>query len=126
MYAKRPKVLIVDASLGGLALGMVLHKTDIPMRYTNVPLRSSLSVGSHVCVVPECLLMPGKFVSGIQVCNEKREVEYKMEFSPEGARFGPDGYSVSPADGYIITCSKLYELLLHRIPKDRIHFGKKV
>ncbi|KAF9079257.1 hypothetical protein BGX23_004573, partial [Mortierella sp. AD031] len=60
------------------------------------------------------------------VCNEKREVEYKMEFSPEGARFGPDGYSVSLADGYIITCSKLYELLLHRIPKDRIHFGKKV
>ncbi|KAF8933055.1 hypothetical protein BGZ47_011061 [Haplosporangium gracile] len=30
MYAKRPKVLIVGAELGGLTLGMLLHKAKIP------------------------------------------------------------------------------------------------
>ena len=30
MYAKKPKVLIVGAGIGGLTLGMILQKTDIP------------------------------------------------------------------------------------------------
>lgn len=30
MHAKRPKVLIVGAGLGGLTLGAILQKTDIP------------------------------------------------------------------------------------------------
>ena len=30
MFAKRPKVLIVGAGIGGLTLGMLLHKAKIP------------------------------------------------------------------------------------------------
>lgn len=30
MHAKRPKVLIVGAGLGGLTLGAILEKSDIP------------------------------------------------------------------------------------------------
>lgn len=30
MHAKRPKVLIVGAGLGGLALGMIFEKSDTP------------------------------------------------------------------------------------------------
>lgn len=30
MFAKRPKVLIVGAGLGGLTLGAILQKSDIP------------------------------------------------------------------------------------------------
>ena len=30
MYAKRPKVVIVGGGLGGLTLGMLLHKANIP------------------------------------------------------------------------------------------------
>ncbi|KAG0373980.1 hypothetical protein BGX24_010989 [Mortierella sp. AD032] len=38
IYSKRPKVLIVGAGLGGLTLGMLLHKADIPFEiYERAP-----------------------------------------------------------------------------------------
>ncbi|KAG0204213.1 hypothetical protein BGX33_008655 [Mortierella sp. NVP41] len=109
MYAKRPKVLIVGAGLGGLILGMLLQKADISYkifeRATEVKSLGSAMYFStttaslfYQCSLYDDLLSTGNFILAIQMCNEEREVEYKVDFEGQGETF----------------------------PKDRIHFGKKV
>ncbi|KAF9086672.1 hypothetical protein BGX23_008654 [Mortierella sp. AD031] len=129
MYAKRPKVLIVGAGLGGLTLGMLLQKTDIPYEiYERAPEVKPLGAAMYFngtsaplfkqCGIYDEFVSFGKFVTNIQVCNEHREVKFKMDFAGEDKRFG--------ANGYIVSRPKIYDLLLHQIPKERIHLGKKV
>ncbi|KAF8946752.1 hypothetical protein BGZ47_011496 [Haplosporangium gracile] len=110
MHAKRPKVLIVGAGLGGLTLGMLLHKAHIPFeiyeRAAEVkPLGSAMYFNCTTanlfrqCGIYDEFVAIGKFVSSIQM-------------------FG--------ANGYIVTRPQLYDLLRRQIPKERIHPGKKV
>ncbi|KAG0204211.1 hypothetical protein BGX33_008653 [Mortierella sp. NVP41] len=128
MYAKRPKVLIVGAGMGGLTLGMLLQKANIPYeiyeRAAEVkPLGSAMYFNATTaplfkqCGIYEEFLSIGKFFSGVQMCNEQRGVEYTMDFTEEPELFG--------AGGYIIARPKLYQIFLDQIPKDRIHFGMK-
>ncbi|KAG0204212.1 hypothetical protein BGX33_008654 [Mortierella sp. NVP41] len=129
MYAKRPKVLIVGAGLGGLTLGMLLQKAGIPYeifeRAAEVkPLGSAMYFNATTaplfkqCGLYDEFLTFGKFVSALQMCNEEREVEYMIDFDGQRETFG--------ADGYIVARPKLYDMLLRQIPKDHIHFGKKM
>jgi cation diffusion facilitator CzcD-associated flavoprotein CzcO len=49
MHARRPKVLIVGAGLGGLTLGAILQKTDIPYEiFERAPLVKPLGRWSKV------------------------------------------------------------------------------
>ncbi|KAF9154194.1 hypothetical protein BG015_001651 [Linnemannia schmuckeri] len=129
MYSKRPKVLITGAGLGGLTLGMLLHKANIPFeiyeRAAEVkPLGSAMYFcGTTANIFKQCgiyeeFLAFGKLVSAINVCNEQREVQYKVDFAGHDEWFG--------ANGYIISRPKMYDLLARQVPKERIHFGKKV
>ncbi|KAG0287066.1 hypothetical protein BGZ97_007204, partial [Linnemannia gamsii] len=129
MFAKRPKVLIVGAGLGGLTLGMLLHKANIPFeiyeRAVEVkPLGAAMYFNSTTanlfkqCGIYEEFLSISKHVSAIQVFNEKREPAYCMAFEGQDQEFG--------AKGYIVPRPLIYDLLLRQIPKGRIHFGKKV
>ncbi|KAG0284017.1 hypothetical protein BGZ96_011620 [Linnemannia gamsii] len=129
MFAKRPKVLITGAGLGGLTLGMLLHKANIPFdiyeRATEVkPLGSAMYFNCTTanffkqCGIYDEFVALGKLVSSIQMCNEDRQVEFSIDFSDHEKQFG--------ANGYIVPRPQLYELLRSQIPKERIHLGKKV
>ncbi|KAF9120050.1 hypothetical protein BGW39_011704 [Mortierella sp. 14UC] len=129
MHAKRPKVLIVGAGLGGLTLGMLLHKANIPFeiyeRAAEVkPLGSAMYFNTTTanlfkqCGIYEEFLAIGKYVSAIQIFNEERGAEFTMDFDGQEQEYG--------ANGYIVTRPLLYDLLLRQIPKERIHLGKKV
>ncbi|KAK3805681.1 MAG: hypothetical protein JOS17DRAFT_615596 [Linnemannia elongata] len=129
MYAKRPKVLIVGAGLGGLTLGMLLHKTNIPFEiYERAavvkPLGSAMFFNSTTaplfkqCGIYDEFLSIGKYLSGIDMCSEDRKLSFKLGFAGHEEEFG--------AKGYIVTRPQLYDLLLRQIPAERVHMSKKV
>ncbi|KAF9120511.1 hypothetical protein BGW39_011311 [Mortierella sp. 14UC] len=129
MHARRSKVLIVGAGLGGLTLGMLSHKANIPFeiyeRATQVkPLGSAMYFNCTTanlfkqCGIYDEFVALGKYVSSVQMCNEGRQVEFSLDFDNHEKDFG--------ANGYIIPRPQLYDLLLRQIPKERIHLGKKV
>ncbi|KAG0079271.1 hypothetical protein BGZ90_003109 [Linnemannia elongata] len=129
MYNKRPKVLIVGAGLAGLTLGMLLHKANIPFeiyeRAAEVkPLGSAMAFSATTanlfkqCGIYDEFVSISKLSSVLNVCNEQRESEYKIDFRGHDEMFG--------AKGYIVTRPKLYDLLLRQVPQERIHLGKKI
>ncbi|OAQ29844.1 FAD/NAD(P)-binding domain-containing protein [Linnemannia elongata AG-77] len=129
IYNKRPKVLIVGAGLAGLTLGMLLHKANIPFeiyeRAAEVkPLGSAMAFSATTanlfkqCGIYDEFVSISKLSSVLNVCNEQRESEYKIDFRGHDEMFG--------AKGYIVTRPKLYDLLLRQVPQERIHLGKKI
>ncbi|KAF9091037.1 hypothetical protein BGX23_005553 [Mortierella sp. AD031] len=120
-------LLLVDPRSLLLVEGMILQKSDIPYeifeRATKVNLLgSAMSFGAAVApLFNQCEIMDefatlGKLFDSIQVYNEKRELEYRME----------DPSCIFGSKGYIIARPLLYDLILRQAPKDRLHMGKKV
>ncbi|KAF9098326.1 hypothetical protein BGX29_007676 [Mortierella sp. GBA35] len=109
---EHPMVLIVGAGLAGLMFGLLLHKGGVPVEIFERA-KEVKSLGIY-----EEFVKLGKHVSAIQVCNEQRQVEYKIDFSGQDVTFG--------AVGYIISRPLLYDLLLRQFPKDRLHLGTKI
>ncbi|KAG0276777.1 hypothetical protein BGZ96_003143 [Linnemannia gamsii] len=129
MFAKRPKVLIVGAGIGGLTLGILLHKAGIPFEiYERIlevkPLGAAMFFNCTTanlfkqCGIHDEFVAMGKYISAIKVCNEKRELEFSMDFEGHDEIYG--------ASGYIVSRPQIYDLLLRQIPRECIHFGKKV
>ncbi|KAF9151720.1 hypothetical protein BG015_006295 [Linnemannia schmuckeri] len=131
MHAKRPKVLIAGAGLGGLSLGILLHKAGIPFeifeRAAEVkPLGSAISLNSTTAPFLRQIGVWDEFhgaskrMEAIQIANEKREIEFAMADSDldQVERYG--------ADARIISRPELYRILLKQVPKEHIHLGKKV
>ncbi|KAF9122946.1 hypothetical protein BG015_005433, partial [Linnemannia schmuckeri] len=129
MYAKRPKVLIVGAGLGGLTLGMLLHKAGIPFeiyeRATVVkPLGSAMYFNSTTaplfkqCGIYDEFLSISKYLPEMDLCTEEGKLAFKLGFAGHEEEFG--------AKGYIVTRPQLYDLLLRQIPAERVHMNKKV
>lgn len=51
-HSARPKILIVGAGLGGLALGMILQRTDTPYEiFERAPEIKPLGIYAHQCTV---------------------------------------------------------------------------
>ncbi|KAF9272567.1 hypothetical protein BGZ88_004623, partial [Linnemannia elongata] len=122
MYAKRPKVLIVGAGLGGLTLGILLHKANIPFEIyeraaTVKPLGSAMYFNCTTaplfkqCGIYDEFLSIGKFISKIDMCTEDRKVAFELGFAGQEEDFG--------ASGYIVARPQLYDLLLRQIPSER-------
>ncbi|KAK3813783.1 MAG: hypothetical protein JOS17DRAFT_760957 [Linnemannia elongata] len=129
MFSKRPKVLIVGGGLGGLTLGILLHKAGIPFdiyeRVTEVkPFGAAMFFNCTTaaffkqCGIYEELIALGKPISSMHIGNEDRELEFKIDFEGHDEMYG--------ATGYMFSRPQVYDLLLRQIPPERIHFGKKV
>ncbi|KAF9377430.1 hypothetical protein CPB97_010207 [Podila verticillata] len=125
----KPKVLIVGAGIGGLFLGNLLHKAEIPFlifdRAHEVKnLGSVMSLGSSVSTLFEQLGMLedlkkiGKPNIGLEVFNDDRTPTFYLDFSKRPRYCGAEEYLVSRPD--------LYDLFLRQVPKENIHMGKKV
>ncbi|KAG0062483.1 hypothetical protein BGZ89_010621 [Linnemannia elongata] len=131
MHARRPKVLIVGAGLGGLTLGAILQKTDIPYeifeRAAEVkPLGSGITLNATVAPLMRQLGIYDEFVAmsnivpAVQVGNEEREIQFSFSnyFDEATTRFG--------AETRLLPRPKLYDLFHRQVPKERIHMSKKI
>ncbi|KAG0210483.1 hypothetical protein BGX33_004903 [Mortierella sp. NVP41] len=124
----KPTVLIVGAGLGGVLLGALLEKCDVPYaifeRASSVkPLGSAMSIGSALIPIFRQLNCYSDFVA-----IGKRSIEgqtwkestygYTLDFLPRE--------EFSGETQYIVSRPFLYDILLKQIPPHKIHFGKRV
>ncbi|KAF9128796.1 hypothetical protein BGW39_004754 [Mortierella sp. 14UC] len=129
-HAKRPKVLIVGGGLGGLALGMILQRSDTPYeifeRATEVQrFGSAITLTcTTACLfrqlgIWEEIRTVSRELATLQVVNENLEQEFKISTVEDPIkRYG--------GENRIIARPTLYDLFLRQIPRERIHFGKKI
>ncbi|KAF9277910.1 hypothetical protein BGZ68_008912 [Mortierella alpina] len=126
---KRPKVLIVGAGVGGITLAILLEKAGVPYdvyeRAVEVkPLGAAIYLGPNVAPLFRQIGIYDEFVAhskpceSINVFTEHREPSFDIDFGPVKEMGG--------SDGYIITRPILYDILLKRVPPERIHNSKKV
>ncbi|KAG0049016.1 hypothetical protein BGZ89_004367 [Linnemannia elongata] len=126
---EKPKVVIVGAGLGGLILGVLLERCDIPYsiieKATVVkPLGSALTVGSTLIPlfeqlgIAEELYRVGKPWTHYYTYSESKELILAADFT---LAQGLTGYKQ-----YAIGRPALYDLLFNQIPSHKIHFGKRV
>ncbi|KAF9124835.1 hypothetical protein BGW39_007864 [Mortierella sp. 14UC] len=114
---EKPSVLIVGAGLGGLMLGALLEKSDVPYtmfeRATNVkPLGSAMTVGPTLLPVFEQL---GIYDDFLAISNPLDEIAYFQE----NLKAGGYGYR-------IVSRPMLHALFLKQVPAHKIHFGHRV
>ncbi|KAG0282527.1 hypothetical protein BGZ96_000381 [Linnemannia gamsii] len=131
MFAKRPKVLIVGAGLGGLTLGAILQKSDIPYdifeRAPKVkPLGSAICFNAtmapflHQMGLMEEFVSLSKLVPSIQIADQDRQIKFTMTGGFDDARRKYGG------ETRVIPRPEFYDMILQQVPKERIHFGKKI
>ncbi|KAF9922413.1 hypothetical protein FBU30_007449 [Linnemannia zychae] len=126
---KRPTVMIIGAGLGGLMLGVLLHRASISFRIfekstSMKPTGSAIVIGSQILPLfaqlglEKELLEIAQPVNELRVYNDKGELNFVTDFSDIEELTGYKEYTVArPA---------LSNLLLSQIPPDRIHFGKRM
>ncbi|KAF9124060.1 hypothetical protein BGW39_008500 [Mortierella sp. 14UC] len=129
----KPKVLIVGAGIGGLLLGALLEKADIPFeifeRTSSVkPLGSALMIGSNVLPLLEQLEIDKEFIAlgkptmDCSIARQKgpHDTEFltNVSFRPH---IGFTGYH-----SYIVSRPMFYDLLLKQVPAHKIHFSKRI
>ncbi|KAG0039933.1 hypothetical protein BGZ82_006046 [Podila clonocystis] len=125
----KPKVLIVGAGIGGLFLGNLLQKANIPFtifeRAREVKnLGSAMSLGSSVTQLFEQIGILEEFKKigkpniSLEAFTPDRESAFLIDFSRRPQYSG--------ATEYIVARPDLYDLLLRQISTENIHMGKKV
>ncbi|KAG0254016.1 hypothetical protein BGZ95_006157, partial [Linnemannia exigua] len=125
----KPTVMIVGAGIGGLMLGILLNKAGVPFniyeRATAVkPLGSALNFNATTagifrqCGIYDEIVAMSKHTYSIQVGNEDREIDFIMDFGRQEELVG--------STGFMVERHRFYDLILQKIPKDRIHMSKKM
>ncbi|KAF9137549.1 hypothetical protein BG015_002692 [Linnemannia schmuckeri] len=127
----RPKVLIVGAGLAGLALGMILQKSDTPYEIverapeiktlgaaisltgTVAPMFKQVGIWNEFCTL-------SRELAAVQVITApEMETAFLVPVAENAAkRYG--------AEGRLLPRPALYDLFIRQVPKDRLHLGKKV
>ncbi|KAF9537785.1 hypothetical protein EC957_007672 [Mortierella hygrophila] len=125
----KPTILIVGAGLGGLMLGALLEKSNVPYlifeRASAVkPLGSAMSIGPTLLPIFEQLgiydefLTIGKYLTHLVGYKEALVPLKPLDLRPveEFTGYGQ----------YIVARPKLYDLILKQVPPHKIHFGHRV
>ncbi|KAG9071547.1 hypothetical protein KI688_005759 [Linnemannia hyalina] len=126
---EKNRVIIVGAGVGGVMLGLLLHKAGIPFdiyerAVTVKPLGSALNFNATTagifrqCGIYDELVSMSKHTLSIQVGNENREIDFTMDFRRQKELVG--------STGFMVERHRFYDLLLRQIPKERIHMNKKM
>ncbi|KAG0271501.1 hypothetical protein BGZ95_000674 [Linnemannia exigua] len=126
---EKPAVLIVGAGLGGIMLGALLEKSNVPYvifeRTTSVkPLGSAMSVGPNVMPIFQQLGIYDEFLT---ISNPLNDLTY---FSEDMKEYKPiDHRPVQGVAGYgyrVVARPMLYGLLLRLVPEQNILYGRRV
>ncbi|KAF9158026.1 hypothetical protein BGX21_004629 [Mortierella sp. AD011] len=125
--SQHPKVMIVGAGLGGLLLGLLLEKMgveyDIYERYASLkPYGAGMSLGANILPVFEQL---GIYEDLLKISLPCSQMElYKEDMTPV-SKVNIGGESVG-YDPQFFSRPDVHNLLLSKLPAERIHYGKKV
>ncbi|KAF9356662.1 hypothetical protein BGX26_004935 [Mortierella sp. AD094] len=126
----KPKVLIVGAGIGGLTLGAILEKANIPYEIfekasSMKPLGSAIAVGPPVMPlftqlgIVDQIAAKGIMGQKTSIYSEKDGLLLQLDFAAGAVeKFG--------GPGYIISRPNLHNILLSLIPPERIHLNKRV
>ncbi|KAK3833278.1 MAG: hypothetical protein J3R72DRAFT_515034 [Linnemannia gamsii] len=131
MYAKRPKVLIVGAGLGGLTLGAILQKSDTPYEIFErtseiMPLGSITNLTGVCAPLLKQLGIWDEFSSLSQMMTTMHIItapEMETQFVIADVNDPVKRYG---AESRALPRPTLYDLLLRQVPKEHLHLGKKV
>ncbi|OAQ29967.1 FAD/NAD(P)-binding domain-containing protein [Linnemannia elongata AG-77] len=126
---KIPSVIIVGGGIAGMILALALEKSklsyEIFERASEVKaLGSALYFNASTAAlfkqlgIYEDMRNISKDATCIQMANEQREVEYKMDFKGQLEMFG--------STGYIVARPMLYDILRSKVPSERFHMNKKI
>ncbi|KAF9276266.1 hypothetical protein BGZ88_001845 [Linnemannia elongata] len=128
----KPNVLIVGAGIGGLVLGALLEKAEIPYtifeRTSSVkPLGSALMIGSNLLPLFEQLGIDEEFIAlgkptmDCSIARQKGEGSVHQTTVSFQPHLGFTGYK-----SYIVSRPQFYDLLLKQVDPNKIHFNKRV
>ncbi|KAF9980692.1 hypothetical protein BGZ75_008149 [Mortierella antarctica] len=125
---KMPTVLIVGAGLGGLLLGALLERINIPYfifeRATKVkPLGSAMSLGINILPVFEQLGLLDELMKFSYPCPTMNIVNPEME---KLGSVNLGNKSIAGLDTILFSRPNLYALMLKQIPEYKLNMGKKV
>ncbi|KAF9935141.1 hypothetical protein FBU30_007520 [Linnemannia zychae] len=125
----KPTVLIVGAGMGGLMLGALLEKSNIPYliferTVTVKPLGSAMAVGPTLLPLFQQLGIYDEFLTIGKPLTQTHLFKESLEpRRPNDYRSMKEftGYGV-----YIVARPNLYDLILKQVPAHKIHYGHRV
>ncbi|KAG0342047.1 hypothetical protein BG004_005771 [Podila humilis] len=126
---RKPRVIIAGAGIGGLFLGLLLHKAKIPFlilekTHEIKPLGSAMVLGTGIAATFEQLgiysdfMRMGKPDTETSMYNEDLKLLWKMEYSWLE--------KITKRREYVISRPDLYSLLWSHIPREYIALGKRI
>ncbi|KAI9233912.1 MAG: hypothetical protein BYD32DRAFT_490079 [Podila humilis] len=126
---RKPKVLIVGAGIGGITLGVLLHKANIPFiifekNTETKPTGAAISIGSTLLPLFQQLGIQkefeaiGKPNAKLHLYNEQLSPVFTADFTPRE--------SITGAVERIVAKPDLYDLLRRQIPQENILMSKKI
>ncbi|KAF9418239.1 hypothetical protein BGZ76_004432, partial [Entomortierella beljakovae] len=128
MSEKRPKVLIVGAGLGGLFLAITLERINIDYeifeRANSIkPLGAGMALTPNILPAIEQL---GLLDDLVKISNRFYSMDVYAEDLTKIGQSGPVDSDKIGYEGSVFSRPEFHQLLLSKVPKEKINFGKRV
>ncbi|KAK3833843.1 MAG: hypothetical protein JOS17DRAFT_789210 [Linnemannia elongata] len=127
---RKPHVIIIGAGLAGLTLAVLLQKAGIPYDVFEKSPETRNVAGGALYLTPNLgplftqmgimdeYLAKSKRCSTIRLFNENREQDFALDFSLTE--------ELSGFEGRLIPRKVLYEIILSKVPSERLHRAKRM